>query len=240
MDPAYLAAHVEEDDQHWYFRGRLAVIIGALRRVLPQRPLRLVDIGCGTGAVLRGLADFGEAVGVEVNEILLAVARAAGLDARKGALPDDLPIAAGWADVVLLLDVIEHLDDDVAALRAARRVLADGGVLVVTVPAYPWLWSGHDVALGHRRRYVAGGLRRLVEGAGYRVERLTYFNTVLFPAIVATRLYKRLRGDDRHDLQRPGPALNGFFGTLFALERHVVPSPALPFGTSLMVVARRP
>ena len=141
---------------------------------------------------------------------------------------------------MLLLDVIEHLEDDVAALQAARRLLTEGGVLVVTVPAYPWLWSGHDAALGHRRRYVAEGLRRLVEGAGYRVERLTYFNTVLFPAIAATRLYKRWRGDDRHDLRRPGPTLNRLLEMLFALERHVVPSPALPFGTSLMVVARRP
>jgi SAM-dependent methyltransferase len=239
LDPAYLAAHVEEDARHWYFRGRLAVIHGALRRVLPRRRLRLVDIGCGTGAVLRKLADFGEAVGIEASEVLLATARAAGLDARKGALPDDLPIAAGWADVVLLLDVIEHLDDDAAALRAAGRLLTAHGVLVVTVPAYPWLWSGHDLVLGHRRRYVAGPLRRLIEGAGYRVERLTYFNTVLFPAIAGRRLYKRLRGDESHDLRRPGRALNGLLERLFALERHVVPTPTLPFGTSLLVVARR-
>ena len=240
MDPAYLAAHVEEDRQHWYFRGRMAVLRGALRRVLPRRRLRLLEIGCGTGHVLGGLGEFGEAVGIEANDALLAVARAAGLDARKGALPDDLPITPGWADVVLLLDVIEHLDDDVAALRAARRVLREGGMLVVTVPAYPWLWSGHDVALGHRRRYVAAGLRRLVDGAGYCVERLSYFNTVLFPVIVGTRLYKRWRGDDRHDLRRPGPVLNTVLERLFSLERHVVPTRALPFGTSLFVVARRP
>jgi SAM-dependent methyltransferase len=239
VDSAYLAAHVEEDRQHWYFRGRLAVIRGALRRVLPRRSLRLLEIGCGTGHVLGGLTDFGEAVGIEANDALLAVARAAGLDARKGALPDDLSVAPGWADVVLLLDVIEHLDDDDAGLRAARRVLRDDGLLVVTVPAYPWLWSGHDAALGHRRRYVAAGLRRLVEAAGFRVERLTYFNTVLFPVIAGTRLYKRWRGDDRHDLRRPGPALNSVLERLFALERYVVPTPALPFGTSLFVVARR-
>jgi SAM-dependent methyltransferase len=190
--------------------------------------------------MLGGLAEFGEVIGVEANDALLAVALAAGLDVRKGTLPDDLPIPSGWADVVLLLDVVEHLDDDVAGLRGARRFLREGGVLVVTVPAYQWLWSGHDVALGHRRRYVAAELRRLVEGAGYRVERLTYFNTVLFPAIAWTRLYKRLRGDVRHDLRRPGPVLNSVLQWLFALERHVVPTPALPFGTSLLVVARRP
>ena len=240
MDPAYLAAHVEEDRRHWYFRGRATVINAALRRVLPPRRLRLVDIGCGTGAVLRDLGELGDAVGIEANDTLLAVARSAGLDARKGALPDDLPIAPGWADVVLLLDVIEHLDDDLGALHGAAALLGTGGVLVLTVPAYPWLWSAHDAILGHRRRYVARGLRRLVERAGYRVERLTYFNTVLFPAIAGRRLYKRWRGDNRHDLERPGPLVNSALERLFSLERHVVPTVALPFGTSLFVVARRP
>lgn len=239
MDPAYLAAHVEEDRFHWYFRGRLAVIRSALGRVLPRGSLRLLEIGCGTGKMLGSLGAFGEAIGIETNDALLAVARAAGLDVRKGALPDDLTVAPGWADVVLLLDVLEHLDDDLAGLRAAHRVLREGGVLVVTVPAYPWLWSGHDVALAHRRRYVAAGLRQLVESAGYRVERLSYFNTLLFPAIASIRLYKRWRGDDHHDLVHPGSRLNAFLEWLFALERHVVPTPALPFGTSLFVAARR-
>jgi SAM-dependent methyltransferase len=209
VDPAYLAAHVEQDRLHWYFRGR------------------------------RALGEFGEPVGIERDDALLAVAHAAGLDVRRGALPDDLPVTPGWADVVLLLDVLEHLDDDGEGLRAAGRTLRDDGRLVVTVPAYPWLWSGHDLALGHRRRYVAAGLRRLVADAGYRVERLSYFNTVLFPAVATTRLYKRLRRDARHDLERPAPALNTLLEWLFALERHVVTRQALPFGTSLLVVARR-
>jgi SAM-dependent methyltransferase len=239
VDPAYLATHVEEDRLHWYFRGRLAVLRSALRRVLPRGPLRLLEIGCGTGNVLSALVEFGEVVGIEVNDAFLAVARAGGLDVRKGALPDDLPVATGWADVVLLLDVIEHVDDDVGALRGARRALRPGGLVVITVPAYAWLWSGHDVVLGHRRRYVAADLRRRVEVAGYHVERLSYFNTVLFPAIAATRLFNRLRHDDRHDLRRPGSTFNTFLEWLFALERHAVPTPALPFGASLFVVARK-
>ena len=240
MDPEYLAVHAEEDRLHWYFRGRLAVLLGVLRRVLPPRRVRLLEIGCGTGNVLVALGEFGQAVGMESNDVLLAGARAAGLDVRKGALPDDLVVAPEWADVVLLLDVIEHLDDDVAGLRGARRALARGGLLVVTVPAYRWLWSGHDVALGHRRRYTAARLRGAVEAAGYRVERVSYFNTLLFPVIAAVRLWKRLRGDERHDLERPRPALNALLERLVALERRVVPTSALPFGVSLLPVARRP
>jgi SAM-dependent methyltransferase len=239
VDPAYLVTHVEEDRVHWYFRGRLSVIRGALRHVLPRQRVRLLEIGCGTGNVLGALGEFGEAVGIEANDSLVAVARAAGLDVRQGALPDDLPVAPGWADVVLLLDVLEHLDDDAAGLRGARGVLRESGLLVATVPAYGWLWGGHDVALGHRRRYVARGLLGLVNRAGYRVEHLTYFNTVLFPAIASIRLYKRLRRDDRHDLRRPASVVNGVLQRLFALERHVVPTPGLPFGASLLVVARR-
>jgi len=238
VKPAYVAVHVEEHGLHWYFRGRRTLIQGVLRRLLPRRPLRLLDIGCGTGTLLSTLEQFGEAVGMDTSDALLAVARAAGLDARKGALPDDLVVPPRWADVVLLLDVIEHLDDDVAGLRAARRALRDDGLLVVAVPAYPALWSGHDVALGHRRRYTASGLRSVVETAGYRVQYLSYFNTFLFPAIASIRLWKRLRGDDRHDLRRPGPIANAVLERLFALERHLVPRRPLPFGTSLLLVAR--
>src|SRR2546426_12019635 len=106
-------------------------------------------------------------------------------------LHDALPI-------LLLLDVIEHLDADVAALETARRALRPGGLLVITVPAYRWLWSGHDVALGHRRRYTTRGLSRVVERAGLSVVHASYFNTLLFPAVALTRVWKRLTGAARH------------------------------------------
>jgi SAM-dependent methyltransferase len=239
MDPAYVAVHMDEDRLHWWFRGRLAVLLAALRRSLPRRPVRLVELGCGSGNVLGALREFGEAVGMEIHPGLAAAARAAGLDVRAGALPADLVVPPGWADVVLLLDVLEHLEDPPAALATAHRALAAGGLLVVTVPAYRWLWSAHDVALGHRRRYTAGELRRLVERAGFGVLRVSYFSTLLFPLIALARGWKRLTGDRTHDLRRPGPALNRGLEWLFALERHLVPRVALPFGTSLLLLARR-
>jgi len=239
MDPAYVAVHMEEDRLHWWFRGRLAILLAALRRALPRRRVRLLELGCGSGNVLGALGEFGEAVGMEVHPELAAAARAAGLDVRAGALPDDLVVPPGWADVVLLLDVIEHLEDDAAALAVARRALGPGGLLVVLVPAYPWLWSAHDVALGHRRRYTAHGLRGLAERAGFVVERVSYFNTLLFPVVTLGRAWKRLVGDATHDLRRPAPVLNRGLEWLFALERHVVPRVGLPFGASLMLLARR-
>jgi len=239
VERAYTAVHIEEDRRHWYFRGRLAVLLRVLEHVLPPSPCRLLEIGCGTGNVLQALGRFGEAVGVERDAELRAVGLAAGLDVREGALPDDVPVADAWADAVLLLDVIEHLDDDQAGVRAARRTLRPGGVMVITVPAYSWLWSGHDVALGHRRRYTASTLRSLVAAAGLSLVHVGYFNTALFPAIMALRLAKRLVGGGSHDLHRPLERVNRALERLFALERHVVLRPGLPFGTSVLAVARR-
>jgi SAM-dependent methyltransferase len=239
VERAYTAVHIEEDRRHWYFRGRLAVLLGVLERVLPPPPCRLLELGCGTGNVLQALRRFGEAVGVERDPHLRSVGLAAGLDIREGALPDDVPVADAWADAVLLLDVIEHLDDDYAGVCAARRTLRPGGVMVITVPAYPWLWSGHDVALGHRRRYTAGTLRSVAAAAGLSLVHVGYFNTALFPVIVGVRLAKRLVGVSAHDLHRPVESVNRALARLFALERHVVLRPGLPFGTSVLAVARR-
>ena len=239
VDAAYVAAHIESSAQHWWFRGRLAVLLACLRRTLPPRRLRLLELGCGSGEVLAALGEFGQAVGMEPHPDLAATARGRGLDVRVGRLPDDLGVPPRWADVVLLLDVIEHLDDDRSALMAASRALRKGGTLVVTVPALPWLWSPHDVALGHRRRYTAHALRDVAVRAGLRVARVTYFNTLLFPGIVAARLLKRGYRGRGHDLDESPPYLNAPLERLFALERHLVPRYTLPFGSSLLMFARR-
>src|SRR5215510_2034690 len=112
MDATYLTRHLEQDREHWWFRGRLAVLCAVLRRLLRGDGHRLLELGCGSGNVLEALAEFGEAVGMEPDEQMIAVALRAGLDVRRGALPRDLVVPEGWADVVLLLDVLEHLDDE--------------------------------------------------------------------------------------------------------------------------------
>jgi hypothetical protein len=129
--------------------------------------------------------------------------------------------------------------DFLAAFRAGRSAPRPGGAVIVSVPAYAWLWSGHDVALGHRRRYTAGRLRALLSAAALHVEHVGFFNTVLFPAIAGVRLVKRALGRSGHDLHRPSALVNEALTRLFALERHVALSPGLPFGTSLLAVARR-
>ncbi|MBI2216822.1 MAG: class I SAM-dependent methyltransferase [Candidatus Rokubacteria bacterium] len=239
MQASYVAVHVEEDRLHWWFRGRLAVLLAVLRRELPPHPVRLLELGCGTGNVLGALQAFGEAVGMEPNAELRAVAQAAGLDVRVGKLPGETGVEPGWADVVLLLDVLEHLDDEHGSLRTAYGALRPGGMLVVTVPAYPWLWSGHDEALGHRRRYTARSLSRALHGAGFAVAGTSYFNALLFPAIALVRTLHRLGGAPGHDLRRPSDAVNRLLERVLALEGHVVPRVRLPFGASVLAIARR-
>ena len=237
MQPGAVAAHMRESDHHWYFQGRRAVLRAVIDAVRPPGRLRVLELGCGDGNVLAGFTDLGEVVGIEPDPELAAAARARGLDVRPGRLPHDLPVPEGWADLLLMIDVLEHLDDDAAALSAVRRLLRPGGTLVAAVPAYRWLWSRHDTASGHRRRYVRRQLDAVVAGAGFRVERVTYFNTLLFPAIAAATL-GGLRGED--DLKRPAPWLNRALAAVFAAERFIVPQWRLPFGVALLVVGRRP
>ena len=238
MDPSYAAVHAEEDRTHWWFQGRRAILLSELGRCLPGGSHRVAELGCGSGGMLEALARFGTAVGVETDPALREHARARGLDVRAGSLPDDVPLEAGRWDAVCLLDVLEHVEDDAGALRACRRLLAPGGRLMVTVPAYAWLWSRHDELLGHRRRYTTGSLRAAALAAGFAVERLTYFNTLLAPPIMAVRLARMALRRPGHDLDRPAPLLNRLLAQSFAAEARLLRFVSLPFGISVLLIAR--
>jgi SAM-dependent methyltransferase len=239
MDPAYAAVHAEEDRAHWWFLGRRAVILAEMARRLPAGRARMAELGCGSGGMLEALARFGTAVGVETDAALRARAQERGLDVRAGALPDAIPLHPGRWDAVCLFDVLEHVDDEAGALAACRRLLVPGGRLFVTVPAYAWLWSRHDELLGHRRRYTARGLRQVAERAGFTVERLTYFNTILAPPIMAVRIVRAALRRPGHDLDRPARWLNRALAACFSAEARLLRWTSPPFGISILLVARR-
>jgi len=239
MDPAYAAVHAEEDRAHWWFLGRRAVILAEMARRLPAGGARLAELGCGSGGMLEALGRFGTAVGVETDPALRERARERGLDVRAGALPDAIPLELGRWDAVCLFDVLEHVDDEAGALAACRRLLVPGGRLFVTVPAYAWLWSRHDELLGHRRRYTARTLRQVAARAGFAVERLTYFNTLLAPPIMAVRLVRAALRRPGHDLARPAPRLNRALAACFAAEARLLGWMSPPFGISILLAARR-
>lgn len=162
-----------------------------------------------------------------------------GLAVRAGALPADLPVPDGAYDLVALLDVLEHVEEDRASLAALGRKLAPGGRLLITVPAMPWLWSSHDEAHHHKRRYTRTGLGGTIAAAGLEVEQIGYFNALLFPLAVATRVLKAAVGGRAGDDELPPRPVNALLHAVFASERHLIGRASLPFGLSLFAIARR-
>jgi SAM-dependent methyltransferase len=154
-----------------------------------------------------------------------------------GGLPEPVPFEDGKFDLVCLFDVLEHIDGDEAAISRAGRLLSPSGRLLVTVPAYSWLWSVHDVSHHHYRRYTAKLLRQRAEKSNLVVERLGYFNTLLFPMIAVARLIGKLsKSGSGSDAAMPPSWLNSLLMKIFGFERHVVPKAMFPFGTSILAV----
>ena len=239
-----MKAMLDVDEHHWWYRGRRRIIRAELDRIPLGSGARVLDAGCGSGRTLEGLGRYGEVHGIELNPEAAEVARARGrgevLVGRLEALPWD----DDTFDLITCLDVIEHTPDDRATLRELRRVCQPGGWLLVTVPAYQALWSLHDVANHHYRRYSRAMLREAALSAGWDVVRMSSFNSLLLAPAAAVRIAQRRLGTHNgytNDLAL-GPAwLNNVLERPLALEAEWVGrGRALPVGLSLMGVLRAP
>jgi SAM-dependent methyltransferase len=229
----------EIDRDHWWFVGRRKILTALIARWRPKAgPLRILEIGCGTGSNIAMLQQFGTVDAVEPDDHARAfAAQRTGLAIKGGYLPD-VALEDGHYDLIVLLDVLEHIPDDLGALAALRPKLAPGGRLLLAVPAMPSLWSGHDVAHHHQRRYTAATLEAVVAAAGYRKLHRTAFNSLLLPAIVGVRWMNRLLGRNGGDDDRIPPApVNRLLAGLFGAERHAAVRGLLPAGVSLALVA---
>jgi SAM-dependent methyltransferase len=192
----------ELEDRHWWFRNRRRLVWGLLGRVgVPPSP-RILDAGCGTGRNLIEFGPLGEAEGVDFSDEAVAFCHERGLHGVRKARLEELPFPERRFDLILATDVIEHLDDDRRALSELRRVAAPGARLIVTVPAYNWLWSRHDESHHHRRRYTMRRLRERVTVTGWEPRASSYYYATLLPAVAAVRAVRKLpaRGNGRSDL----------------------------------------
>ena len=229
----------EIEDRHWWFRSRRAVVRSLLSRAgVPPSP-RILDAGCGTGANLREYERLGEVTGVDPFPEAIELCRERGLDNVVQARAEKLPFEPGSFELLFATDVIEHLDDDIVALRELRRVAAGGARLVLTVPAYGWLWSDHDVSVHHRRRYTVERLRQSVRAGGWEPAVDTSFFTTAMPAVALVRTLKRTRsnGDARSDLSLPPAPVNRLLELPTLAEAKAIERGArLPAGVSVGMV----
>lgn len=236
-------SHINEAQRdHWWYAARRTILDRVLSQVhaegLPQGTL--LDLGCGVGANLPILEKYGEALGVDMSPEAVEFCKAQGIENVTHADLDHLEgVPANSASVVLLADVIEHLDDEGPCLDAAFAALAPGGALIVTVPAFMFLWSPADDFAHHRRRYTAPELEKVI-ARRFDIQHLTYFNTFLFGLVLAGRGMEKLfnrQGDDTYSV--PPAPVNQVLKSIFAAESLVVPRRRFPFGVSLLCVARK-
>jgi ubiquinone/menaquinone biosynthesis C-methylase UbiE len=183
----------ETEERHWWLSSRRKMVLDWIAQRYPGRTdLHILDVGCGTGLMLQEMQTYGTVEGVELSDEALEYCRRRGCRNVRKASAMELPFADASFDVLTAVDILEHMDDDHRALREWARVLKPGGRLFVFVPAHRWLWSLQDEISGHRRRYAFRELRRLVEGAGLRLERQSYVSTLLFPVIFLGRLWLKV------------------------------------------------
>jgi methionine biosynthesis protein MetW len=242
-----------DEDRHWWFAGRTR----ALQTIIDALPLtnssRVLDIGCGAGNMIHHLSRYGQVKGVEIDARPVAVARQRGYDVDQGDAGRGLTYADAAFDLVTALDVIEHNQDDLSILREAYRVLKAGGHIVVTVPAFMWLWSHNDEINAHVRRYTSPELRARLQQAGFRTQRATYNNFFVFPIAAALILMRRgsqkrpqlashhLDAQEYQVEMEPAPApVNAALTALGWLEALVLRGVNLPVGTSIIAIGQKP
>jgi SAM-dependent methyltransferase len=240
MDRAVYDRMAEIDRDHWWFVGRRRIVSALIEKFAPaRRPLEILEVGCGTGSNIAMLQRFGQVEAIEPDDDARAFSeRRTGLVIKGGYLPDGVPLDDGRYDLIVLLDVLEHIPDDRAALSGLATKLAPGGRLLLTVPAMPSLWSGHDVAHHHQRRYTVKTLEDVVRGAGFRVLHRASFNSLLLPAILGVRWLNKLRGRSGGDDDAvPPKPINALLARLFGGEAYFAVRGLLPAGVSLALVA---
>jgi len=239
------------EGRHWWFLGRRRLFMNLIRQSFGKpEDARILDVGCGTGMNMDGLAEFGTVYGMDGSHLALEFCRKRGFMRLAQGHMYELPFGEKSFDLVTAFDVVEHEEDDRATLRGFRDLLRDGGKIAISVPAYMFMWGEHDDAAHHRRRYTVTELRSKIEESGFQVLRITYFNFLLFPIAVVFRYVKRfasalnrrlgLKSGLRSDfIITSPPIINPIFTWIFGAEADMSQRFNYPFGASIFVIAQK-
>lgn len=238
MNPKAYEEMAQIEDHHWWFCGRRQIASELISSLALPSNSRILEVGCGTGGNLQMLSKFGQVSAFELNEIACSIAKEKSMgraDVQSGFCPDGVPFENQQFDLICLFDVLEHIQEDSATLRRLKRYLKPHGYILMTVPAYPWLYGPHDLFLHHLRRYTAGQIQELAKGVGLQALKLSYFNTFLFPFALIARLKDRVtQSASATGAGMPGHLVNTILQKIFSLERYWLKYFDFLFGVSLV------
>jgi len=241
MERAVFDRMADLGDAHWWFVARRRILASVIERVVrPPKAARILEIGCGTGHNLAMLSRFGDVSATELDDPAREMATArSGRPVARIALPDRGALQNGHYDLIALLDVLEHVSDDAGSLKVIHDLLKPGGAILLTVPANPWMWSAHDEAHHHYRRYRKREIEVFAQDAGLTIQLLSYFNSLLFPLVAAARFAGKIATRESSDDVMPVAPINSLLTGIFGLESYLVGRVQMPIGVSLIGVLRR-
>jgi 2-polyprenyl-3-methyl-5-hydroxy-6-metoxy-1,4-benzoquinol methylase len=232
----------EIQKKHWWFVTKKQIVLDLIKRyTVSGSNKKVLDIGCGSGLMLSSLEEVGQTFGMDMSDDAINFSREIFKgEVKKGSLPLQVPFEENFFNVITALDVIEHIDEDVDALKALRSRLTAEGKAIITVPAYMFLWSEFDVMNEHKRRYTLTELKAKLIEAGFTIEKISYFNTLLFPAVYVVRMLNNLlHRDGASDVDMPSRPVNSILQKIFNIEKYLLRFLNLPFGVSILAVVKK-
>jgi len=231
----------DQETKHWWFLARREIIVRLLQYYCPDEDNSLLDIGCGCGANLVKLSRYYNCQGIEPSDEGIEYCSQRNLKVTKGFLPDKIDYPDNSFDIITMIDVLEHIENDEQAVKTVSRLLKKDGIFLATVPAYQWLYTKRDEFHHHYRRYSKAELEFIFTSSGLRKQKLSYYNSLLFPLALAERCAKKFLKKDKPgpDLVIPPKPINNFFKSVFSFEKKLLPRLSLPYGLSLIAVYKK-
>lgn len=241
MNPLAYDEMNEVEKDHWWYVGRREILSKIISNMKLKENSKILEIGCGTGGNLSMLSSYGNLTAVDMSTNAVEIAKSKkqkNIDIYQGSLPDDMPNFNDKFDLICMFDVLEHIEVHQEALEKIKTYLKDDGRVILTVPAYQWLYGKHDEHLHHKRRYYKNEIVDLALSVGYKIKRITYFNTILFPIALVVRIYEKYmkRRGKKSEIKKMNEVTNKILMNIFSSEWGLIKKTNLPYGLSLLCV----